>query len=41
VSSYALNEDGTCAHCTTTVAGRFGRFEGGFGRRRIPVRIAV
>jgi pyruvate formate lyase activating enzyme len=33
--------DGRCPHCTTAIAGRFGTFEGAFGNRRIPVRVAV
>jgi pyruvate formate lyase activating enzyme len=37
---YELTDDGRCPHCTTTIAGRFGRFEGAFGNRRIPVRVA-
>jgi pyruvate formate lyase activating enzyme len=32
---------GACPHCGTQVAGRFGAFTGGFGRRRIPVQMAV
>jgi pyruvate formate lyase activating enzyme len=32
---------GTCPHCGTPIAGRFGAFTGAFGRRRIPVRMAV
>jgi pyruvate formate lyase activating enzyme len=32
---------GTCPHCDAPIAGRFGAFTGGFGRRRIPVRMAV
>ncbi len=32
---------GTCPHCGTPIAGRFGAFAGGFGRRRVPVRVAV
>ena len=32
---------GTCPHCGTPIAGRFGAFTGGFGRRRIPVRMVV
>ena len=32
---------GTCPHCGTPIAGRFGAFARGFGRRRIPVRMAV
>ncbi len=36
---YELTEEGRCPHCTTAIAGRFGRFEGAFGPRRIPVRL--
>ena len=32
---------GACPHCGTPIAGRFGIFKRGFGRRRIPVRMAV
>ncbi len=35
-----LDERGACPHCGTAVAGRFGAFRRGFGRRRIPVRLA-
>lgn len=31
----------TCPHCGTPIAGRFGSLSRGFGRRRIPVRVAV
>jgi pyruvate formate lyase activating enzyme len=31
---------GTCPHCGTAIAGRWGRYEGDFGPRRIPVRLA-
>ena len=42
VLHYALDADGGCPHCGTRVAGRFApRFERGFGRRRIPVRVSV
>lgn len=42
VLHYALDEKGSCPHCGTAIAGRFGeRFSGGFGRRRVPVRVAV
>ena len=37
---YDLTHDGHCIHCATAIAGRFGRFEGAFGNRRIPVRLA-
>jgi pyruvate formate lyase activating enzyme len=36
-----LDAAGACPHCGTAVAGRFGRFERGFGRRRVPVRLAA
>ena len=32
---------GTCPHCGTPIAGRFGSFSRGFGRWRIPVRVAA
>ncbi|HSV60651.1 MAG TPA: AmmeMemoRadiSam system radical SAM enzyme [Variovorax sp.] len=36
-----LQGDGRCPHCGTAIAGRFGAFRNGFGRRRIPVRLAA
>jgi pyruvate formate lyase activating enzyme len=36
-----LDERGTCAHCGTAIAGHFGRFTSGFGRRRVPLHIAA
>ena len=41
VSRCDLNARGTCPHCRTPIAGRFSRFTRGFGRRRVPVRVAV
>ena len=41
VLTYALDADGACARCGTALAGRFATTAGGFGRRRIPVRIAA
>lgn len=42
VMHYALDADGACPHCGTRIAGRFAKnFERGFGRRRIPVRMAA
>ncbi len=32
---------GTCPHCGTPIAGRFGSFSRGFGRWRLPVRVAA
>jgi len=40
IRHYELTETGACAHCGTSVAGRFAKFESQFGRRRIPLRIA-
>ena len=38
----ALDAQGACPHCGTALAGRFGAaVEKGFGRRRIPLRVAV
>jgi pyruvate formate lyase activating enzyme len=31
---------GICPHCGMPIPGRFGTFKSGFGRRRIPVRVA-
>ncbi len=41
IVDYELTESGECGHCGTPIAGRFGAFGTGFGRRRIPVRIAM
>jgi len=38
---YELNDEGHCRHCGSIVAGRFGGERPSFGRRRIPVRVAV
>ncbi len=35
-----VTPEGGCPHCGTTVAGRFGVFDGGFGSHRVPVRMA-
>ncbi len=40
VRRYALDASGCCRNCGHVLAGRFGTGPGGFGRRRIPVRIA-
>jgi pyruvate formate lyase activating enzyme len=39
ITDYALDDAGACRHCGTPIAGRFGPFEGSFGRRRIPIRM--
>ena len=41
IRDYRLRDDGTCPHCSTRLAGRFGRFSGSFGNRRVPVQIAA
>jgi pyruvate formate lyase activating enzyme len=43
IRRYELGDAGRCPHCAAAIAGRFGAFEArqAFGRRRIPVRIAV
>jgi pyruvate formate lyase activating enzyme len=38
---YELNDEGHCRHCGSIVAGRFDSDRPSFGRRRIPVRVAV
>ena len=39
IVDYQLTPGGHCPHCATEVAGRFERFRGAFGSRRIPVRV--
>lgn len=41
VLSCELGSDGRCPSCGTPVAGRFGEFTHSFGRRRLPMRVAV
>ena len=41
ILAYDLTEEGHCEHCGAPVAGRFERFTGQFGRRRIPVRVRM
>ena len=41
VGRYELDAGGACPHCATPLAGRFMNAAGGFGRRRIPVRVAM
>jgi len=38
---YDVSDDGRCPHCDTALEGRFAPYRAGFGRRRIPVRVAV
>jgi pyruvate formate lyase activating enzyme len=39
ILEYHLQDDGTCPHCGTRLAGRFGKFEKAFGGKRIPIAI--
>ncbi|MEZ4393782.1 MAG: AmmeMemoRadiSam system radical SAM enzyme [Polyangiales bacterium] len=39
ITGYALGDDGRCAACGAAVAGRFERYEGSYGNRRLPVRV--
>jgi pyruvate formate lyase activating enzyme len=39
IDDYRLLPDGRCPDCGTAIPGRFERFAGAFGARRIPVRI--
>jgi pyruvate formate lyase activating enzyme len=41
IVSYALDDAGRCGECGASIAGRFGRYAGSFGLRRIPVRLAA
>ena len=41
ILDYGLTDDGSCRHCGTAVPGRFERFEGAFGARRIPIRMSA
>jgi pyruvate formate lyase activating enzyme len=38
---YDVDAQGRCPHCATPLAGRFGKAPGHFGRRRVPVRVAM
>ncbi|HVE51043.1 MAG TPA: AmmeMemoRadiSam system radical SAM enzyme [Casimicrobiaceae bacterium] len=40
ILAYRLDDDGCCPKCAQPLAGRFARYTGSFGARRIPVRIA-
>ena len=41
ILEYGLTDAGACGSCATPIAGRFGKFDAQFGRRRIPVRISA
>ncbi|HAF45622.1 MAG TPA: AmmeMemoRadiSam system radical SAM enzyme, partial [Gallionellaceae bacterium] len=37
IRDYSLSGDGSCPHCGSKLAGHFERYEGQFGRQRIPI----
>lgn len=41
IRRYELDAQGACPHCGTALAGRFASAAGGFGRRRIPIRVGM
>jgi pyruvate formate lyase activating enzyme len=41
LEAYGLTEEGRCESCGTAIAGRYARYEGQFGPRRIPVRLGA
>lgn len=41
IKEYRLTTDGHCPDCNTQIAGRFEKFEGQFGRHRIPITIGA
>jgi pyruvate formate lyase activating enzyme len=38
---YQVTDEGGCRHCGAELPGRFARYDGAWGRRRIPVRVAT
>jgi pyruvate formate lyase activating enzyme len=41
ILSYTLTPEGRCRHCDTRLPGRYGAFERPWGRKRVPVHVAV
>jgi pyruvate formate lyase activating enzyme len=39
IEEYRVTTEGKCPDCGAAIAGRYGEFNGQFGRRRIPVAI--
>ncbi|MGD2112869.1 MAG: AmmeMemoRadiSam system radical SAM enzyme, partial [Gammaproteobacteria bacterium] len=39
ILDYRVTEDGHCPDCGAALAGRFGKYEGAFGQRRIPLHL--
>ena len=40
IREYKVTDNGECPHCGAKLAGHFGKFNGQFGRQRIPVALA-
>jgi len=41
IRRYSVTPDGRCASCGAALGGRYARFDGQWGRRRVPVRLAA
>ena len=41
ILDYGLTDDGNCRHCGTAIPGRFERYRGAFGPRRVPIRMVA
>jgi len=41
INEYRLTEDGHCGSCGARIAGRYQKFSGQFGRKRIPLRLGA
>jgi len=41
IEKYELTPEGRCRHCAAQLPGRFERYDGQWGRRRMPVRVAM
>jgi len=41
ILDYRVTEAGQCPDCGTAIAGRFGKYEGAFGQRRIPLHLGA
>lgn len=39
ILEYRIEADGSCPDCGTSIGGRFENYSGGFGRKRIPIRV--
>ena len=38
---YQVTDEGGCRYCGAAIPGRFARYDGAWGRRRVPVRVAT